>query len=132
LQGNRTVRKFICKRCEKPSKDLQGGFSQWSQKHQAELIYENIDLCDKCFKITRNEEKNLKYLQEAMSKGLIKEGDIETLKRFQMEKPFRTEILEKLGYIKRKGVTPVGEKHPPSHYRRLERRKRERDGGKKE
>lgn len=95
-----TVRKFICKRCDKPSKDLQGGFTQHSTKHDIDLIYENIDLCDKCFKKTRQEEKNLSFLQEGIEKGLIDKDDIETLKRFQTDIYFRRAILENLGIIK--------------------------------
>jgi hypothetical protein len=98
--NRKTIRHFICKRCSKPSKDLQGGFSQYSEKHETELIYENIDLCDKCFKITTREEKNLAHLQSAIQQNIIKQEDIETLKRFQTDLPFRRSILEKIGAIK--------------------------------
>jgi hypothetical protein len=100
LNGNRSLRKFTCKRCGKPSKDLQGGFTTFNKKHNVELMYENIDLCDKCFKKTTREEKNLKYLQEAISQNIIDKDDVATLKRFQVDMPFRRDILEKIGVIK--------------------------------
>jgi hypothetical protein len=127
LNERKTVRHFICKRCEKPSKDLQGGFTQHSEKHDVDLVYENIDLCPKCFKKTNKEEKNLSHITEAINRGLIEQTDVTSLKRFQTDMPFRKLILEKCGIIKNNSVKEVGNNHPPSHYRRLARRKRERE-----
>lgn len=103
-----TIRKFVCKRCGKDAKDLQGGFKQFSEKHQVELEYENIDLCDRCFKITIREEKNVKYLQQAIAENLIKQEDIESLKRFQTDRFFRRAILENLGVIKTNNPIDLG------------------------
>ena len=121
------LRKFICKRCGKKSTDKKGGFSIHSEKHNVDLIYENIDLCDRCFKKTTREEKNLKYLQEAITRGLINQNDIPTLKKFQTNLCFRKEILEKIGVIKNNSVQVVEQAHPPSYYKRLAKRKKERE-----
>lgn len=102
-----SIRRFTCKRCGKPSTDLQGGFTQYSQKHETELIYENVDLCDKCFKQTNAEKKNLGFLQEAIQKGVFKQDDMEVLKRFQTDKYFRRAILENIGVIKTSNPIPL-------------------------
>ena len=94
-----TVRKFVCKRCGKNATDLQGGFTQYSQKHETDLIYENVDLCKKCFKKTQQESKNLAILQEAIVQGIFKETDLDHIKRFQTDIYFRRAVTEQIGAI---------------------------------
>ena len=96
MQTRGSIRKFVCKRCGKDAQDLQGGFTQYSKKFETNLVYENIDLCDKCFKITTREQKNLTHLQTAIELGVINKDDIETLKKFQTDKHFRKTVLENL------------------------------------
>lgn len=124
---SRSIRKFICKRCGKPSKDLQGGFNQFSTKHNIVIQYENIDLCDRCFKITNREQKHIENLKKAIELGVISDKDIESLKLFQSNVHFRKTILEKIGVIKVNGIIPKTSKYPPSYYRRLLIRKNKRE-----
>ena len=120
----KTMRKFTCVRCGKKTQDKQGGFSQYSQKHETDLIYENIDLCDKCFKKTTKEERSVKMLEGLVEQGILSRDNIEELKLFQTDPQFKRECLIKGGFIKTKGST--NKKRSPSYYRRLALRKEKR------
>jgi hypothetical protein len=118
------MRKFVCKRCGKKATDKQGDFSHYSQKHETTLFYENIDLCDKCFKKTTKEERSVKMLEGLVEQNILSRDDIEGLKRFQKDPQFKRECLIKGGFIKTKGST--NPKRSPSYYRRLALRKEKR------
>jgi len=87
-----TTRRFICKRCGKPSTDKMGGFSRWDSKNQVEIIYENIDLCNPCFKRTRKEQSQIGMLQQLMQKGILKTE--EDFIKFQEDKQFRNKLIQ--------------------------------------
>lgn len=94
------IRTFICKRCGKKDHDKEGGFSRFDTKHNVNLIYENIDLCRKCFKITKKEQMRLTMVQKLMElKLLVTEEDI---KRFQTDKQFRNKLIQD-NFINKKG-----------------------------
>ena len=87
-----TIRKFICKRCNKPTHDflavakgiLPDG-TRWED--------ENIDLCKRCFKITRKEMNQTEVIREALTTGLVQDKD---LKRLQTDKDFKRKIFREL------------------------------------
>jgi len=97
---SRTKRHFVCKRCGKKATDLQGGDRIYSKKHDCIIESENVDLCNRCFKLTRKEEKNVQFLQMAIQEGVLDKDDVEAFKKFQTDKVFKKEILEKCGIIK--------------------------------
>jgi hypothetical protein len=117
-----SVRKFICKRCDKKSVDnlaqakgvLQDG-TKWED--------ENIDLCTKCFKKTRKERSQTIAIRDAMQLGLLSEND---LGKIQDDPQFKKKIFEQVDEIQRKalrkrndrvkgiGVSPSDEKRKDS------------------
>ncbi len=120
-----TIRKFICKRCNKPTHDflavakgvLPDG-TRWED--------ENLDLCKKCFKITRKEYNQTEVIREALSYGLIKDED---LPKLQTDKDFKRKIFRELAERKsalvkrRNDYIKNGGKHksPSDLKRQLER-----------
>lgn len=95
-----TIRHFICIRCHKSSTDKQGGFTRHDIKLNADLIYENYDLCKKCFKKTLKEQKQIGQVQELIEKKIL--SSEEDIKRFQTDPIFRRETVSKY-FIAKKG-----------------------------
>ncbi len=118
------IRTFYCKRCNKKSHDKEGGFSRYDTKNKVNLIYENIDLCPKCFKITKKDQQRLTMIQKLMQLKIL--NNEEDLKRFQTDKQFRNKLIQE-HFIKKKGDTNKKNTHPPSYYNRLNRRKAKRE-----
>jgi len=120
-----TIRKFICKRCNKPTHDflavakgvLPDG-TRWED--------ENLDLCKRCFKITRKETNQTEVIREALAQGLVKD---EELPKLQIDANFKRKIFRELaerksGLLKRRNdyVKQGGKHKSPSNLRRKEKR----------
>ena len=108
VRGLKGVRHFICKRCEKPSTDEHGGFSRYDKKHNAELIYENVDLCRKCFKLTRKDQSNFNRIKILFEKHILNENNI---KQFQTDRQFKFMIHKKYFVAKKGDLKKINESY---------------------
>ena len=119
----RSIRRYKCKRCNKNTTDYlanaRGVFDdgvKWEQ--------ENIDLCDKCFKITRKEVSQTEQISEMIALKIVKDED---LTKFQEDKKFKQEKFREYQNIKRLQLKKRNDKNKgigvsPSNARRKESR----------
>ena len=119
-----SIRKFKCKRCHKNTNDLwasSGGVFEDGTKWS----HENIDLCPRCFKITRREVSQTDVVRQMLELKMITDED---LPKFQLDKKWRAEIFAKFQEHKRNEVRKrnnavKGIGVSPSSLRRKESRK---------
>jgi len=103
----RGKRKFICKRCGKQSSDEQGGFERFDKKLDIKIVYENVDLCKKCFNRSVKDYNQLRFVESLSQKGILKTE--EDFLKFQSDKKFRTKLIRenfenKAGELKKRNA----------------------------
>lgn len=117
-----SVRKFECLRCHKQSTDQQAeahGIFADGVKWE----HENLDLCKKCFKLTRKENSQTMAVKEMLDRKMILEED---LPKFQDDKQFKIKLFQELDKIHREELQKRNEKIKhisPSDKNRKESRK---------
>jgi hypothetical protein len=96
----RIPRTFICMRCNKKSVDHTAGYKE-ELKDGTKLETENVDLCNKCFKLTQSEYRQTEFIKDKLGKGELKDED---LHKIQDSPNFKRELYESSeGLINKKG-----------------------------
>lgn len=101
LQLRQKPRRFICKRCNKKSKD-----SMDEKPLDKDVTFEDLDLCKKCFKEYKKEMQQTYTLIGLVQTGRVSKDEMEILHKYQIDgnkKAFnklKSQLLQRGNYSK--------------------------------